>query len=281
MEAVRTAEEHTRFALEAARVGIWDMDYTTGVLQWSKTLEAHYGLQPGTFGRTFEAFVELIHPDDRESVLETVARATKSGSDFWVQNRTIWPDGTVRWLNGVGRVLLGRNGEPVRAAGISLDVTERHSAVGRDTTFKLYSPRAEARERAVEAPPPVSRPRAGTQTVLVVDDAEEVRELACRLLQGQGYTVLVAANAEEALRLLEWNKSIDVLLTDVVMPGGSGPELAAWMVEQWPELKVVYMSGHTAEAIAHHGVLNPGIAFVRKPFTTEALGRTIREVLDR
>ena len=78
------AEERMRFALEAAGVGIWDMDYTTGVLRWSETLEAQYGLQPGTFGGTFEAFVERIHPDDRASVLETIGEAMKSGSDFSV-----------------------------------------------------------------------------------------------------------------------------------------------------------------------------------------------------
>ena len=127
IEALRTTEERMRFALQNADVGIWDMDYTTGVLRWSETLEAHYGLQPGTFGGTFEAFVERVHPDDRASVLETVGKAMKSGADFSVQNRSIWPDGTIRWLSGTGRVLLGEHGEPVRAVGISLDVTERRT----------------------------------------------------------------------------------------------------------------------------------------------------------
>ena len=126
-EALRTTEERMRFALQNADVGIWDMDYTTGVLRWSEILEAHYGLQPGTFGGTFEAFVERVHPDDRESVLETVGKAMKSGADFSVLNRSIWPDGTIRWLSGTGRVLLGEHGEPVRAVGISLDVTERRT----------------------------------------------------------------------------------------------------------------------------------------------------------
>ena len=74
-----------RFALEGAGVGIWDMDYTTGALQWSEILEAQYGLPPGTFGGTFEAFVERIHPDDRESVLETIGKAMKSGADFSIR----------------------------------------------------------------------------------------------------------------------------------------------------------------------------------------------------
>jgi PAS domain S-box-containing protein len=126
--ALRTAEERMRFALQNANVGIWDMDFTTGVTRWSESLEAQHGLQPGTFGGTFEAFVGRIHPDDRASVLETVGRARKSGADFSMQVRTVWPDGTVRWLRSAGRVHLGENGEPVRAVGISLDVTERERA---------------------------------------------------------------------------------------------------------------------------------------------------------
>jgi PAS domain S-box-containing protein len=127
-EALCTAEERMRFALQNSDVGIWDMDYTTGVLRWSEVMEAHYGLQPGTFGGTFEAFVDRIHPDDRASLLETVGTAMKSGADFSVQNRSIWPDGTIRWLSGTGRVLLGEHGEPVRAVGISQDISERKRA---------------------------------------------------------------------------------------------------------------------------------------------------------
>ena len=92
----------------------------------------------------------------------------------------------------------------------------------------------------------------------------------------QGYTVLVAANADEASLLFEENPSIDLLLTDVVMPGASGPELVTRLVERRPALKVIYMSGYTDDAIVHHGVLDPGIAFLHKPFTSETLGRKIR-----
>ena len=107
VDALRTAAERMRFALEAAGVGIWDIDFTSGGLHWSETLELQYGLRPGTFGGTFEAFIECIHPDDRASVLETVGKAMKAGADFSVQNRSIWPDGTVRWLSGAGRIYLG------------------------------------------------------------------------------------------------------------------------------------------------------------------------------
>src|SRR5439155_13230262 len=83
--------------------------------------------EPGTFSGTFDAFIDRIHPDDRESVRETIGRAMKSGADFSILNRSIRPDGTVRWLSGLGRIHLGPHGEPVRGVGISLDVTERRT----------------------------------------------------------------------------------------------------------------------------------------------------------
>jgi PAS domain S-box-containing protein len=507
IDALRTAEERTRFALEAAGVGIWDMNFSTGVIQCSTILESQYGLQPGAFDGTFEMFAGRIHPDDRESVVETLMQA-KAGADFFLQHRTLWPDGTVRWLSGAGRVLLGEHGEPLRGVGISLDVTERHtleeqfqqaqkmeaigrlaggvahdfnnlltvilgfcelslaglapddprqadigeiqkagmsaaeltrqllafsrkqiiqptqldlnvvvadlrgmlerligedvtvvlrlgaelahvmadrgqieqivlnlavnardampsggtltietanveldehyakshlavtpgphvvltmtdtgigmspqvqarlfepffttkepgkgtglglamvhgivaqsggivnvhSEVGRGTSFTVYFPRADAAAKVIDTPPAVARPRTAIETVLVVEDADGLRELTKRLLERQGYTVLVAANAEEARQLFDRNPSISVLLTDVVMPGASGPELTRQLVEQRPALKVIYMSGYTEEAIVHRGILDPGIAFLHKPFTSDTLGRKIREVLDR
>ena len=131
----------------------------------------------------------------------------------------------------------------------------------------------------LDTPEAVARPGGGTQTVLVVEDEDGLRELAKRLLQRQGYSVLVAADADAALRLFEGNPSIDVLLTDVVMPGASGPELTRQLIEQRPALKVIYMSGYTEDAIVQHGVLKPGIAFLHKPFTSETLGAKIRDVL--
>ncbi len=116
--------------------------------------------------------------------------------------------------------------------------------------------------------------------MLVVEDPNELRALAMRLLQQHGYTVVAAATADEAVQLLGAHASIDVLLTDVVMPGVSGPELAGRLVALRPALKVIYMSGYTEEAIVQHGVLNPGIAFLHKPFTSDTLMQKICEVLD-
>jgi len=507
VEAVRVAEERMRFALQNANVGIWDMDYTTGVLQWSETLEAQYGMEPGTFGGTFDSFMDRVHPDDRARLREQLEQATQSGAIISMDHRTIWPDGRVRWLSGAGRVLLGTLGEPLRGLGISLDVTERHaleaqyqqaqrmeavgrlaggvahdfnnlltailgycelllgalnpndplrddvleiqragisaagltrqllafsrkqiieptrldlnvvvgdmramlgriigedvpivlglrpgpasitadrgqieqiivnlavnardampmggaltietshvaldedsaalhfavppgtyvtltvtdtgmgmtpdvqshlfepffttkdlgkgtglglatvhgivarcggsisvySEVGKGTSFKVYFPLADAAEAVINAPAPVVRRHVGTHTVLVVEDAAGLRELTRRLLQREGYAVHLAANAGEALRLFDQHESIDVVLTDVVMPGASGPELTRQLVERRPALKVIYMSGYTEEAIVQHGVLRSGIAFLHKPFSSETLRNKLREVLD-
>jgi CheY-like chemotaxis protein len=154
------------------------------------------------------------------------------------------------------------------------------SEIGSGTSFTVYLPYADAAARVDEGLPPVARRRETAQTILVVDDADGPRELTRRLLQRQGYTVLAAATTEEASQLFERHAGIDLLLTDVVMPGESGPALSARLVARRPTLKVVYMSGYTEDAIAERGVLNSGIAFVHKPFSSESLGRRIREVLD-
>jgi two-component system cell cycle sensor histidine kinase/response regulator CckA len=156
-----------------------------------------------------------------------------------------------------------------------------YSEVGKGASFKVYFPRADAEAIAARAPAAAAREHAGGETILVVEDADSLREATRRLLKRQGYAVLVAANADEAIKLFDSHPSIDVLLTDVVMPGASGPELTKRLVERRPALKVIYMSGYTEDAIVQHGVLRPGIAFLHKPFTSDTLGRKIREVLDQ
>jgi two-component system cell cycle sensor histidine kinase/response regulator CckA len=127
VDAVRKAEERMRVALEGAEVGIWDLDYKTGVLSWSAMLLQQYGVTSETFDGTFESWTLLIHPEDRESVLTIVTQAAATGSDFSVPHRVIWPDGNVRSLNGFGRIHLNAAGQPLRSVGISLDVTERRA----------------------------------------------------------------------------------------------------------------------------------------------------------
>jgi two-component system, cell cycle sensor histidine kinase and response regulator CckA len=502
--ATRAADDRMRFAMHSARVGIWDMNYATGVLDWSAEMEAQYGLAPGQFGKTFEAFAECIYPDDRAAVLAAVSQAGATGSVFSVLHRVL-VNGKIRWFSGSGRFVTGADGKPLRAVGISQDVTERrlleeqfqqaqkmdavgrlaggvahdfnnlltiilgfceillgeagpdapgsaeiteiqkagmraagltrqllafsrkelteltvldlndiladmrpmlarlikedvkivfvagpalarimadrgqieqvvlnlvvnaqdamprggqltietshreldenyasthfdiapgayvaltvsdtgvgmsaaiverlfepffttkgvgkgtglglasvhgivknsgggvhvYSEPGHGSSFTVYLPQVTSGEMPsmVRAPLSVAT---GTETVLLVEDADALRALTMRLLERQGYKVIAASNATEAERLFEWNPSIAVLLTDVVMPGRSGPELSRQLMARRPGFKVIYMSGYTDEAIVEHGVLKPGIAFLHKPFTSHMLGRKIREAL--
>jgi CheY-like chemotaxis protein len=123
----------------------------------------------------------------------------------------------------------------------------------------------------------------GKETVLLVEDEAPVRGLAVRVLRNQGYRVLEAANGEEALSVAgeHAGEKIHLLLTDVVMPQMGGKELADRLKALRPEIKVVFTSGYTDEAIVRHGVLEPGTDFLQKPFSPASLAQKVREVLDR
>ncbi|MFN8456032.1 MAG: response regulator [Anaerolineae bacterium] len=157
-----------------------------------------------------------------------------------------------------------------------------YSEVGQGTTFKIYLPPfQEVVPKHERMTGPTALPR-GIETILVVEDEARVRELVSRVLRSSGYTVLEANNGGEALRLCaHQNGSIQLLLTDVVMPGMNGRMLADRLKAAQPGLKVIYMSGYTDDAIIQHGVLDAGAIFIQKPFTTDALIRRVRETLDR
>jgi two-component system cell cycle sensor histidine kinase/response regulator CckA len=120
----------------------------------------------------------------------------------------------------------------------------------------------------------------GSETVLLVEDEESVRELVRDTLLARGYKVLVAENGEAGLRQVrEQRGALDMIITDVVMPGMSGRELAKQVTADWPKIKVLFLSGYTEESIIHDGVLEAGTAFLQKPFSLQALSRKVREVL--
>jgi two-component system cell cycle sensor histidine kinase/response regulator CckA len=122
--ALNAAEARMRFALDAARVGIWEADLRSGAVVWSETLESLHGLVPRTFGGTFADFLACIHPDDRSHMREVIGRPSRDGADSDVLYRTIWPDGSTRWIAGRGRTFFDADGAPLRAAGIGWDVTD-------------------------------------------------------------------------------------------------------------------------------------------------------------
>jgi len=155
-----------------------------------------------------------------------------------------------------------------------------HSEVGKGTTFKIYLPRTEVEFEEAEAGRTRVDALQGTETLLLVEDEDSVRELVRNVLREKGYRVLEASRGEEALELSElYAGRIDLLVTDVVMPQMSGRELARRLVNSRPQIKVLYISGYADNAVWYPGGLDAGGAFLQKPFSPEALGRKVREVL--
>ncbi|MDO8542981.1 MAG: PAS domain S-box protein [Opitutaceae bacterium] len=156
------------------------------------------------------------------------------------------------------------------------------SDVGRGTTFKIYFPCVIQPSVSTARPfPPGPLPR-GTEALLVVEDDSEVRLLVCGVLRSQGYTVLAAANGEAGLRAVldHEGPEIRLVISDVIMPQMGGQVMADWLKTRNPELKVLFTSGYTDDAIAHHGVLDPRIAFLSKPYSIATLAHKVRELLD-
>jgi DNA-binding NtrC family response regulator len=156
------------------------------------------------------------------------------------------------------------------------------SEVGRGTCFQVYLPRVEGVEEASPDEPAVMERSTGSGTILLVEDEDAVRTLVEAILSADGYTVLVARSPDEAARLCrDYELAIDVLLTDVVMPGVSGPELAKGLVALRPGLRVVYMSGYAGEYLDGEGIHTDGAAMLQKPFTAASLAEKISCVLQQ
>jgi len=506
--ALRRSEERTNYALGAAGMGVWELDVATRRLTWSETMAPLFGLTPEQAPTTAEAFLALIHPDDRRLVEDSLATTMRDGTDYEVEFRALWPDGSARWNAGQARMVRDSDGTPMRLLGIGTDISERksleaqfrqaqkmeavgllaggvahdfnnlltailgystfvidtfgpqdrrradmeevlkagqraavltrqllafsrkqvlqptsvdlnalvmgirqmlarligetvdlvpilapdlgtvradpgqleqvlmnlvlnardampsggrlavetanveldqsfmldvtihpgsyvllavsdngigmneatkqrlfepffttkehgkgtglglatvygivkqtggyiwvYSEPGKGATFKIYLPRVSGDGKVPDAVVVEEEMPAGTETVLLVEDEQAVRLLTRRILERAGYRVFDAANAEQAEALFERHGSVfNLLVTDVIMPGASGPRLFERLARQRPDLKVLYVSGYTGDTIVHQGEPAHGVEFLRKPFTADALNRRVREVLDR
>lgn len=158
-----------------------------------------------------------------------------------------------------------------------------YSELTQGTTVKIYLPRhsGPAQEMASDKDRIAPAPAAGAEVILVVEDEERVRRMSIAALQDLGYTVHEAVSGEDALRIVQTLPRLDLLFTDVVMPGMTGRKLAQRVHELRPDVRVLFTTGYTRNAVVHNGVLDGDVAFIAKPFTIAALGTRVREVLDR
>ena len=157
-----------------------------------------------------------------------------------------------------------------------------YSEEGKGTTFKVYFPRAEQTLNVAADPAPTGPLPHGTETLLVVEDEPALRQLAHGVLTTHGYEVLVATNGQDGLRVAREHQGspIRLAVTDVIMPQMGGKVMADWLKATYPDIKVLFTSGYTDDAIVQHGVLDPGVAFLPKPYSPATLTRKVREMLD-
>jgi PAS domain S-box-containing protein len=204
---------------------------------------------------------------------------TGVGMDSETQSRIFEPFFTTKGAKGTGLGLSTVYGIVKQSGGfIFVD-----SQPQRGTAFRAYFPRVDGREEAAAAQDSPGLPRAehGQETILLVEDETNLRHLARQYLEIQGYKILEAEDGAAALQIVDgYQGTIDLLLTDVVMPGMNGRELATHISKLLPEVRVLYMSGYTENAIGHDGTLDPGINLLQKPFSLPALKDRVREVLD-
>ena len=156
-----------------------------------------------------------------------------------------------------------------------------YSEIGKGSSFKVYLPRVEEARTAYPQKPIAVSPQEGTETILLVEDEDAVRVMISRILRSKGYKVLEARHGQEAIQICGHHRGpVHLMVTDVVMPQMSGRELADRLTPLRPEMRLLYMSGYPDNAIVQHGVLDPGTAFLQKPFTLDALEGKVRELLD-
>jgi two-component system, cell cycle sensor histidine kinase and response regulator CckA len=203
---------------------------------------------------------------------------TGSGMSPEVQARIFEPFFTTKGVGkGTGLGLAVVHGI-VKQSGGSIEV---YSEAGVGTTFKVYLPAVEEQPAALSSHGPDLPPR-GAETILLVEDDDSVRDFAAIALEGLGYTVLTAPGAEAALLLMaNRTATVDLLVTDVVMPETGGRKLAETLQALYPGLKVLFISGYTDDAVVRHGVLQSDVAFLQKPFTPTSLARKVRDVLNQ
>lgn len=227
-----------------------------------------------------EADYCALHPQTRPGryVMLSVSD-TGEGMTPAVQQRLFEPFFTTKAVGkGTGLGLATIFGIVKQAGG----AVEVYSELGLGTTFKIYIPRVEERPEELESASPPVRPIGGTETILLAEDNESVLGFARTLLEKLGYMVLLASSGTFALEIAQgYRGPIHLLITDVVMPGMNGRELASQIAICHPETKVLFTSGYAEDVIVHHGVLQKNLEFIGKPYSLTSLSAKVRSILDR
>jgi CheY-like chemotaxis protein len=206
-------------------------------------------------------------------------RDTGHGMDEATRAKVFEPFFTTKTRSGGTGLGLAMVYGIVQQSGGHIDL---ETARGEGTTFRILFPRHDGELRPAAPRPLPARSGASGETVLVAEDETAIRNLACEMLQAQGYTAIGARSGEEALALAgRAEAGIDLLLTDVVMPGMSGRELVERFRELRPRARVLFMSGYAGDDLTSRGVAEEGAHFIPKPFTPELLAERVREALDR
>jgi len=206
-------------------------------------------------------------------------RDTGMGMDAETQSHIFEPFFTTKGLKGTGLGLSTVYGIIQQSGGYIWVYSEP----AKGTSFKIYLPRVSASGKAIAAESAVAdaKPEQAVETILLVEDESKLRRLTRQYLENQGYTVLEAADGDAAIEVSNAHPGpIHLLLTDVIMPGMNGRELAYRISSLRPETKVLYMSGYTEKAVGHNAMLDAGITLLQKPFTLPALKTKVRELLD-
>jgi PAS domain S-box-containing protein len=225
---------------------------------------------------TYARFHSPVEPGDYVMI---AISDTGMGMDPETQTHIFEPFYTTKGLKGTGLGLSTVYGIIKQSEGYIWVYSE----TGRGTTFKIYLPRVDAalQHEALQPPALAEQPRTGTETILLVEDEENLRQLTKQSLESQGYSVIDAADGASAMKACQEHLGpIHLLLTDVIMPGMNGRELANQISQSRPETKVLYMSGYTENHIGHNGTLDQGINLLQKPFTLPTLQAKVREALD-
>jgi len=226
-----------------------------------------------------ETFARTHAPLEAGEYVMLAIADTGLGMDSETQSRIFEPFFTTKGAKGTGLGLSTVYGIVKQSGGyIFVD-----SQPQRGTTFRTYFPRVDGKDEAAAAQESLGLPRPdrGQETILLVEDETNLRRLARQYLETQGYKILEAEDGAAALQIVEGHKGpIDLLLTDVVMPGMNGRELALHITAERSAVRVLYMSGYTENAIGHNGTLDAGINLLQKPFSLPALKDKVREVLD-